>query len=395
MKTIIIQDILLDYDTFTGGPLIKMKFLSIIVTIIAIFSPYLLFSNTPVCIEYFFSKHCPECQKITKLYFPALQEEKGNKFKLVFLELGTPENFQKLLFYLDKSGDKSNEKMYVVVNEKIVLRGATEIENNLSAIIDAEYANKILKAKSQKPQKIAERFTLATVLVAGFIDGINPCVFATFVLFISFLAVGTSGRKQVLKIGVTYIAGCFLTYFTLGLGLYRLLDVVVSFPLLRGIVNGIAILVLLIFSVISFGDAIRYKLVGVPGVILQLPQKFKNYIRKIMQNSQQRTFVLSGVFVVSVLVTIVESACSGQVYVPTLLYLANNSAGLNQWWGYLLLYNLMFLLPLLLIFAIALYSIRMQLLTKMSKINVVVSKTFMGLFFLALAALIGYFEFYR
>ena len=55
----------------------------------------------------------------------------------------------------------------------------------------------------------------------------------------------------------------------------------------------------------------------------------------------------------------------------------------------------MFLVPLLLIFAIALYSIKMQLLTKMSKINVVVSKTFMGLFFLVLAALIGYFEFYR
>ena len=82
-------------------------------------------------------------------------------------------------------------------------------------------------------------------------------------------------------------------------------------------------------------------------------------------------------------------------YVPTLLYLANNSGGINQWWGYLLLYNLMFLIPLLLIFAIALYSIKMQLLTRMSKINVVVSKTFMGLFFLVLAALIGYFEFYR
>ena len=70
-------------------------------------------------------------------------------------------------------------------------------------------------------------------------------------------------------------------------------------------------------------------------------------------------------------------------------------APFNQWWGYLLLYNLMFLIPLLLIFAIALYSIKMQLLTRMSKINVVVSKTFMGLFFLALAGLIGYFEFYR
>ena len=372
-----------------------MKRFMLFITLIGAFLPCLLFGNEVVAVEYFFSKDCPECQKITKLYFPALQDEKGDKFKLILLELGNPENFQKLLFYLDNAGDKSNEKMYAVVNQKTVLGGATSIENKLSALIDAEYASKSVKTELQTPRKTAERFTLATVLIAGLIDGINPCVFATFILFISFLATGTSGRKQVFQIGVTYLAGCFLTYFTLGLGLYQVLNVAVSFPLLRGIVNGITILVLLIFAVISFGDAIRYKLVGVPGVVLQLPQKFKDYIRKIMRNSQQRAFVLSGVFVVSVLVTIVESACSGQVYVPTLLYLANNSGGINQWWGYLLLYNLMFLIPLLLIFAIALYSIKMQLLTRMSKINVVVSKTFMGLFFLVLAALIGYIEFYR
>ena len=372
-----------------------MKRFCLIVTTLTFILPILLFGNELVTVEYFFSKDCPECQKVTKLYFPALQEEKGDKFKFIMLELGNPENFQKLLFYLDTAGDKSNEKMYAVVNQKTILGGAAAIENKLSAIIDAEYASKSVKAELQTSHKTADRFTLATVLVAGFIDGINPCVFATFILFISFLATGTSGRKQVFQIGVTYLTGCFLTYFTLGLGLYQVLNIAVSFPLLRGIVNGITILVLLIFAVISFGDAIRYKLVGVPGVVLQLPQKFKDYIRKIMRSSQQRAFVLSGVFVVSVLVTIVESACSGQVYVPTLLYLANNSDGLNQWWGYLLLYNLMFLVPLLLIFAIALYSIKMQLLTRMSKLTVVVSKTFMGLFFLALAGLIGYFEFYR
>ena len=372
-----------------------MKRFCLIVTIITFILPILLFGNEVVTVEYFFSKDCPECQKVTKLYFPALQEEKGDKFKLILLELGNPENFQKLLFYLDTAGDKSNEKMYAVVNQKTILGGAAAIEERLSAMIDMEYTSRAAETQTNTSHKTADRFTLATVLIAGLIDGINPCVFATFILFISFLATGTSGRKQVLQIGVTYLTGCFLTYFILGLGLYQVLNIAVSFPLLRGIVNGITILVLLIFAVISFGDAIRYGLVGVPGVVLQLPQKFKDYIRKIMRNSQQRAFVLSGVFVVSVLVTIVESACSGQVYVPTLLYLANNSGGINQWWGYLLLYNLMFLIPLLLIFAIALYSIKMQLLTRMSKINVVVSKTFMGLFFLVLAALIGYFEFYR
>ena len=88
----------------------SMKRFCLIVTIFAFILPCLLFGNEVVTVEYFFSKDCPECQKITKLYFPALQEEKGDKFKLILLELGNPENFQKLLSYLDNAGDKSNEK---------------------------------------------------------------------------------------------------------------------------------------------------------------------------------------------------------------------------------------------------------------------------------------------
>ena len=98
-----------------------MKHFCLIVTIFASILPFLLFGGESVTVEYFFNKDCPECQKIIKLYFPALQEEKGDKFKLIFLELGKTENFQKLLFYLDKTGDKSNEKMYAVVNQKTVL----------------------------------------------------------------------------------------------------------------------------------------------------------------------------------------------------------------------------------------------------------------------------------
>lgn len=389
------QYIMLSYGRFFGERRFVMRYLAVLVVFVCSFLAISLAGGESVLVEYFFSKDCLECRRISKLYFPALQDEKGDRFQLVLRELGDPENFRNLLSYLDNAGDKSNEKMYAVVNRKIILGGAAAIENDLASAIDAEYAPKSGEPVRQTPHGTAERFTLVTVLAAGFLDGINPCVFATFILFISFLAVGTSGRMQVLKIGLTYIAGCFLTYFILGLGLYRALSLAVSIPLLRGVVNGITLLVLLIFAVVSFGDAVRYKLIGVPGVVLQLPQKFKDYIRKVMRDSRRRSFVLSGVFAVSVLVTIVESACSGQVYIPTLLYLADSTADISRWWGYLLLYNLMFLVPLVIIFAVALYSIRMQLLTKISQINVVVSKTLMGFFFLVLAAMIGYFEFFR
>ena len=350
-----------------------------------------------VTVDFFYSKDCLECQKITHLFLPALQDEKGDRFNLVLHELGDQDNFQRLLFHLDNARDKSNETMYAVVNNSIILGGAKAIENNLSSIIDAEFTgnHSFEEYDSQTPQKTADRFTIATVLTAGFIDGINPCVFAAFILCASFLATGKSGRKQLWGIGLTYIAGVFLTYFSLGLGVYGILTFAVSFALLRGIVNSMTILLLLFFAVISFWDAIRYSSVGIHGVVLQLPQGLKEIVRKAMRRSQRQAFILPAVFACSVLVTIVESACSGQVYVPTLLYLADNTGGFNQWWGYLLLYNLMFLIPLTFIFAIAVFSIKTRWLAKLSRINVLVSKTIMGLLFLFLAALIGYLEFCR
>ena len=60
-----------------------MKRFCLIVTIITFILPILLFGNEVVTVEYFFSKDCPECQKVTKLYFPALQDEKGDTKKQI------------------------------------------------------------------------------------------------------------------------------------------------------------------------------------------------------------------------------------------------------------------------------------------------------------------------
>ena len=132
-----------------------MKHFCLIVTIFAFILPCLLFGNEIVTVEYFFSKDCPECQKITKLYFPALQEEKEDKFKLIMLELGNPENFQKLLFYLDTAGDKSNEKMYAVINQKTILGGAAAIEEKLPTVIDAEYSSQTKETQTNTSHRKA------------------------------------------------------------------------------------------------------------------------------------------------------------------------------------------------------------------------------------------------
>lgn len=357
----------------------------------------LIFATDPVTVEFFYSENCAECKKIINLYFPPLQDELGSKFKLIPKNLLYEENFYMLCEYLEQANDVSNENMYAVVNRNIILGGFDRIKNELASTIKKEYGkpHDHTKQTYKNNTNIKERLDLITVLVAGLLDGLNPCVFAAFILFASFLTVSSPARRQILKIGVIYISGCFLTYLILGLGVYRILNFSISIPILRLIVNLITIIILLIFATISLSDAIRYNVLGTNGVILKLPRKLKCYIRKLIIESKRKSFALFGVFVTSVLVTIVESACSGQVYVPTLLLLANNSTAMNHWWGYLLLYNLMFIVPLIVIVVIVTYCASTRLIARISKNNVGITKIFMGMFFLTLAFMISYFEFFQ
>jgi cytochrome c biogenesis protein CcdA len=69
---------------------------------------------------------------------------------------------------------------------------------------------------------------LATVVLAGLVDGINPCAVAVLLVFVSatLLAVGATmegglaeRRRALFKGGAAYVAGMFITYLLIGLGL--------------------------------------------------------------------------------------------------------------------------------------------------------------------------------
>ena len=87
-------------------------------------------------------------------------------------------------------------------------------------------------APSEDMQAYLPSITLPTVLVAGIIDGINPCAFTVLLLFITaMLATVQVGEQRInairlrlLSRGGIYIAAIFLTYLALGVGLLQTLD---------------------------------------------------------------------------------------------------------------------------------------------------------------------------
>ena len=147
---------------------------------------------------------------------------------------------------LEKFHDESNAHVYMVVNRKYIMGGSKAIQNNLRKVIQSEYEAARTDSASGKDnnaivlpdeEKLKEKIRLGTVIAAGFLDGINPCVFITLIFFMSILSAAKVTRKRLALIGMIYISACFLTYLLLGIGLYKLLSVVFYLETLKQILN--------------------------------------------------------------------------------------------------------------------------------------------------------------
>ena len=117
---------------------------------------------------------------------------------------------------------------------------------------------------------------------------------------------------------------------------------------------------------------------------LQLPDSLKERIRSVVRSgAQARRFVVAA-FVVGVAISMIELACTGQVYLPTILYMLR--AGTHGALNHLLLYNIAFTVPLIIVFGLAWTGMRSDALIQFQKRNTTVVKLLTGILFLALTA---------
>lgn len=91
-------------------------------------------------------------------------------------------------------------------------------------------------------------FGLLTVAVAGLLDGINPCAFATILLFISYMTLVGRKKKEMLITGSAFTSTVFVTYLLLGLG-------TLSFMNYLNMLSSVATCVYLVAALFTFGLA--------------------------------------------------------------------------------------------------------------------------------------------
>jgi cytochrome c biogenesis protein CcdA len=351
-----------------------------------------------VSIEFFYQPGCKKCHRIKTLLLPELADVCKGKYQLQMFSTGDKENYIKLLAVMERLKVNSNATAYMIINSRIMLTGG-DIEKKLIDVVKEEYASVnayVDKNTGQADsssgvlQRRANSFTIGTIIIAGLIDGVNPCVFSTLIFFISLLSVAKVKKQKMLWVGLFYCISCFVTYLAIGFGVFSCLKALSEFNTVQQIINYLMIAVLLIFAVISFSDCFRYRASGkAQSVSLKLPSGISKLIHKIMKEGLSYKAILPAVFLVGILVTILESVCTGQVYIPTLVLMAKDTAG-AKWFTLLLLYNLMFIIPLAIIFIAFYKGVNTPRLIKWSKKNVVFSKFSLGCFFILLAIIMQF-----
>jgi cytochrome c biogenesis protein CcdA len=249
----------------------------------------------------------------------------------------------------------------VFVGEDYLVGRDEVVVEKLRAVLD-KYVSSGAEAtwKDFDPERsgrtIVERFRsfgTLTVVGAGLLDGLNPCAFATIVFFISYLAfMGRKGR-EVLAVGAAFALGVFLTYLLVGLGMLKVLEQLPFLTTLGRWLYGVTALFCLALAVFTFWDYRKARRGDHRAMTLRIPLRLRKRINRVIrEGAQARAFVpvaLATGFVVS----IIELACTGQVYLPTIIFVMGVPEMQGRALLYLLLYNLAFILPLVVVFGLA------------------------------------------
>ena len=223
--------------------------------------------------------------------------------------------------------------------------------------------------------------TVPAVVLAGFVDGFNPCSFAIMISLAGILAIGGRKRRARILGGLSFCAGSFVTYMLMGFGLLQALKALQGLRILHDVMQSLLALALFVLSFLSFRDALRFHRVPVLSVVtLKLPECVKNAIRRIALSSWSGSAVVLAGFACAFLVTLLDALCTGQVYVPVLALLAKEQAS-SRAAMLLVLYNLAFIAPLVGVFILASKTTDAFQMAKWSSRNVIPAKIALGFVF--------------
>mgnify|MGYP003884578007 CR=1 FL=1 len=209
------------------------------------------------------------------------------------------------------------------------------LEEAIQEAIEAGAPSPLSRIGEAPGKGLAEKLTIPAVILAAAADSVNPCTFAVLVLLLGTLLV--AGRRgKVLQAGLAFTGAIYISYFLMGLGIFSAIQAAgVQRPFILA-VSSLAILL----GLWNMKDYFAYG----KWFTIEVPQRWRPLVKRITSS----VVSVPGAFVVGVLDSLFLLPCSSGPYIA-ILALLSKTATRVEGILYLLLYNFIFILPLLLI----------------------------------------------
>lgn len=358
-----------------------MKNKIIIILLFIILFPINIKANTQPTIYLFYSEECPHCKEEIK--FLNELKDKHQHLNIIYYEISNNENSQ-LLKNVKYVLNSSNSYIpYTVIGtigltgyndnirsqiEKLINKPnnnrdiVQEVKNGLSEPLDIGLIEDIdnddivnvpvlgkVNAKSVSLPLLA--------IIIGAVDGFNPCAMWILILLIS-TTIAMKDKKKMLILGLIFILTSALVYMLL---MISWLKITMNINNIIWIRNIIALLALTagIYNITKFIKALIKKDIGCEVTSNKTKRKTLSKLTTIIK---EKSLILSiiGIILLAISVNIVEIACSAGLPLLFTQILSLNELTTFQYFSYILLYILFFLIDDLIIFLIAITTFKIS-----------------------------------
>jgi thiol-disulfide isomerase/thioredoxin len=324
-----------------------------------------LFAEAPndVNIYFFWGEGCPHCEK-EKPFLEKLAK-KYPEVKILSYEVWRNKENQKLLADFGKKLDVNVSGVpFTVVGEKYFTGWQSE-ETTGQQIEEA--VKSALKEENIGPQKVnipllgeiePKNFSLPLLtIVLGALDGFNPCAMWALLFLISLL-LGMEDKKRMWILGSAFIVASALVYFIF-------MSAWLNLILFLGFVFWVRVIIGLV--ALAGGGYNLKEYFTSPTAVCKVTgtENKQRFFEKLKDVAQQKSFYLAlgGIILLAFAVNLVELICSaGLPAVYTQVLVLNNLAGW-QYYLYILAYIFFFMLDDLIVFFVAMTTLRITGLT--------------------------------
>ena len=332
--------------------------------------------SNQVTIYLFHGDGCPHCAK-EKEFLNELKAEYKDKINIVKYEVWYNEENEKLLDKVKQTLNVTSKGVpFTIIGEKYVSGYSESLgtDDTIRAIVE-DYLGIQKNEINEKDEKseitvpflgkinIKKVSIPIVAIILGFLDGFNPCAMWILLFLISMLF-NMKNKKRMWILGITFLFTSAFVYFLAMLGL----NVVLSFTA----VNWVRALIGVVALIGGFINIRSYIKTKDDGCHIVDDKKRKKYFTKIKKFTTEQNFILAliGVIALAASVNLVELACSAGFPAIFIEILNMNNFSNLQDTLYILLYILFFLIDDLVIFIIAMTTLKLTgISTKYNRIS--------------------------